>query len=160
MFTRNNVKNSPHIFIHCWPSSIPSCFHYSQEISYLCVVNHGCGTPRESNCALQVPVLPQTTVCLSRYLSVCLCVCVSCRTAQLYDPTHFPLTFHFLDSHPVSRTTALCESIGCAVSVSRWLALCRGCARNCQFCYVYYPSRALILLCFLWFVVMFAHVTL
>lgn len=36
-----------------------------------------------------------------------------CGAALLYDPAHFPLTFHFLYSHPVSVTTALCESVCC-----------------------------------------------
>lgn len=65
-------------------------------------------TSCESNCPLQVPVLPQTTgLSVSVCLSVCGNQCV-CGTALLYDPAHFPLTFHFLCSHPVRGTTALC----------------------------------------------------
>lgn len=90
-------------------------------------------TPCESKCLLQVPVLPQTArVPVS--LSVCLSVRISvCRTALLYDPAHFPLTFHFLYSHPVSGTTALCCSAGVQYA-SCCLVLCRGCAHNFQFC--------------------------
>lgn len=45
-------------------------------------------------------------------LFICLAVRTSvCGTVLLYDPTHFPLTFHFLCSHPVSGTTALCQSV-------------------------------------------------
>lgn len=75
------------------------------------------------------PTLP---VCLSAYPSVCLSVRISlCGAALLYDPAHFPLTFHFLYSRPVSGAAALCECVCCALSVcSRWLVLCRGCARS------------------------------
>lgn len=51
-------------------------------------------------------------VCLLLHLSVSPPVRISvCGTVLLYDPVHFPLTFHFLHSHPVSGTTVLCTSV-------------------------------------------------
>lgn len=111
------------------------CFYYSQEISYLCVANRGYVTVKyhtnQTVCSeflfhLKLPV------CLSVYLSVCLSVRITCVwSCAALLPAHFPLTFHFVYSRPVSGTAALSECVCCAVSLcSLWLVLCRGCAHS------------------------------
>ena len=121
MFTQdlNNVLisdfyNMCMIFILGCPRS-PPVFYYFQEITYLCVCVCVCSQPWLCRSEIQMTVFSKflfyvklTCACLF----ICLAVRTSvCRTALLYDPTHFPLTFHFLCSHPVSGTTALCKSV-------------------------------------------------
>lgn len=110
----------------------------------MCAVSHGC----HSKNTVQIKLSAKSSCFIQNYPSASLFICLSertsvCRTALLYDPAHFPLTFHFLYSHPVSGTTALCETVCCAVSVcSHWLVLCRGCCS-----YLSAPSCLLRLKC-------------
>lgn len=140
-----SCENYLTFFIHCWPSLIASCFYYPPEISNFFVHS----TMAVSQCnTTRIKVSAPSSCFTPNYPPDCVFICLSvrtsvCWTALLYDPAHFPLTFHFLYSHPVSRTTALCECVCCAVSLSsHWLVLCRGCARSCQLQCVDYPSSA------------------
>ncbi len=129
-------KNTPVFLLivgHPWS---PPVFITLRKL-VICVVSHGCHckTPWIKVSVRSSCYTPNYPYPLFIRLSVCLAV--------LYDPAHFPLTFHFLYSHPVSGTTALCDSVCTAFSVyCHRLVQCRGCAHTCQLRHVYYPSGA------------------